>query len=52
MNTAASLRWLVSRSMALNRLPTGLVMPAEKRGFCRSSAASRVEPERGRPAMK
>src|ERR1700744_1160836 len=27
-------------------------MPAEKRGFCRNSAASRVEPERGRPEMK
>jgi hypothetical protein len=27
-------------------------MPAEKRGFCLRSAASSVEPERGRPEMK
>ncbi len=27
-------------------------MPAEMRGFCLSSAASKVEPERGRPEMK
>jgi hypothetical protein len=27
-------------------------MPAEKRGFCRSRAANRVEPARGRPEMK
>jgi hypothetical protein len=27
-------------------------MPAWKRGFCRSSAASSVEPERGSPEMK
>ena len=27
-------------------------MPAEKRGFCRNSAASKVDPERGRPEMK
>jgi hypothetical protein len=27
-------------------------MPAEKREFCRNSAASKVEPERGRPEIK
>ena len=52
MNTAPSLRALVTLSMALNKLPTGLVMPAENRGFCRSKAANSVEPERGRPEMK
>ena len=31
---------------------TGLVMLACSLGFCRSSAASRVEPERGRPEME
>ena len=47
-NTGVSLRWLVSRSIALNRLPTGLVIPAVNRGFCRNSA----DPDRGSPAMK
>ena len=27
-------------------------MPAWKRGFCRSKAASNVDPERGKPDMK
>ena len=31
---------------------TGLVMPACSAGFCRNNAASRVEPERGKPEMK
>ena len=52
MNTAASLRGLVTLQHGVEQLPTGLVMPAEKRGFCRSNAASSVEPERGRPEMK
>jgi hypothetical protein len=32
--------------------PTGLVIPARKRGFWRRMVASKVEPERGRPEMK
>ncbi|MNP28693.1 hypothetical protein D3C76_1216740 [compost metagenome] len=35
-----------------NREPTGLVIPAWKRGFCNRIAESRVEPERGKPEMK
>jgi hypothetical protein len=31
---------------------TGLVMPPCSAGFYRSSAASRVEPDRGKPEMK
>lgn len=30
----------------------GLVMAAEKRGFCRSSAHSKVDPDRGKPEIK
>src|SRR6266436_5613383 len=52
MNNAASFSWLICRSSAENRLPTGLVIPARKRGFCRNRAASNVEPARGRPEMK
>jgi hypothetical protein len=44
--------WLVAVSMALNRLPTGLVIPVAKRGFCRGSAARSVDPARGSPEMK
>jgi hypothetical protein len=44
--------WPICRRGAVNRLLTGIVTPAWKRGFCRSNAASRVEPERGRPAIK
>jgi hypothetical protein len=32
--------------------PTGPLIPAWNRGFCRKIAASNVEPERGRPDMK
>src|SRR5579883_1650241 len=32
--------------------PTGLVIIAWKRGFCRKIAESRVDPDRGRPEMK
>src|SRR5271166_4739069 len=52
MNAVPSLRWLVSLSIARKSEKTGLLMPAEKRGFCRSSAARSVEPARGRPEMK
>ena len=31
---------------------SGPLMPAWKRGFCRSNAASKVEPERGNPEIK
>ncbi|MNL89630.1 hypothetical protein D3C87_2200770 [compost metagenome] len=48
-NSLPALNWL---SIDENRLPTGDVMPAWKRGFCRSRAASNVDPERGRPEMK
>jgi len=44
-----SLSWLICRSRAMNSVPTGLDMPAWKRGFCRRIAASSVEPERGSP---
>jgi hypothetical protein len=46
------LRALVSFSIARKSAWTGLLMPEEKRGFCRKSAASSVEPERGSPDMK
>ncbi|MNF92817.1 hypothetical protein D3C84_754730 [compost metagenome] len=48
-NSLPALNW---PSIEENRLPTGLVMPAWKRGFWRSKAASSVEPERGKPEMK
>ena len=32
-------------------VPTGLIIPAKKRGFCRRNAASKVESARGKPAM-
>ena len=35
-----------------NNPPTGLVIAACTAGFCRSSAESKVEPERGSPEMK
>lgn len=38
--------------MPSNSEAIGLDIPAAKRGFCRKSAASRVEPERGNPLMK
>src|ERR1700754_3300238 len=52
MKTEYSLRALISLSRAPNRPASGPDMPASKRGFCRSNAASSVEPERGRPEMK
>jgi hypothetical protein len=39
-------------SSAPNRPASGPDIPASKRGFCRSEAASEVDPERGRPEMK
>ena len=38
--------------MAMNSDATGLDIPVRKHGFWRMIAASRVEPERGRPEMK
>jgi hypothetical protein len=52
MNTENSLLMLMLRSRASIIEPTGPVMPAWKRGFCRKMAESSVEPDRGRPAMK
>ena len=52
MNIENSLRALISPSRAPNRPASGPVIPASNRGFWRSSAASKVEPERGRPEMK
>ena len=52
MNIENSLRALISLSRAPNSPASGPDMPASKRGFCRNSAASRVEPDRGRPEMK
>src|SRR5580658_548191 len=52
MKTAVSLRRLIVPSSAMYMAPTGLVIPAWKRGFCRRIAASSVDPERGSPEMK
>ena len=52
MNTAVSLRRLIDFSSAMYIDPTGLVMPAWKRGFCRRIPASSVEPDLGSPEMK
>jgi hypothetical protein len=52
MNTAVSLRRLIDFSSATYIDPTGLVIPAWKRGFCRKIPANRVVPDRGRPEMK
>ena len=48
-NSLPAPNWL---SMPVKRAPTGLVMPAWKRGFWRSNAANSVEPDRGNPEMK
>ena len=50
--TAVSFCGLMALSSVVTRPPTGPVIAAAKRGFCRSSPASSVEPERGRPEMK
>jgi hypothetical protein len=47
-----SLRRLIVPSNAMNRAPTGLVIPAWRCGFCRRIAASSVDLERGSPEMK
>ena len=52
MNTEYSLRALISPSSAPNSPASGPDIPASKRGFCRSNAASSVDPERGKPEMK
>ena len=52
MNTEYSLRALISPSRAPNNPASGPDIPASKLGFCRSNAASNVEPERGKPEMK
>jgi hypothetical protein len=41
-----------SRRWAPTTPANGLLMPASKRGFCRSKADSKVEPEHGSPEMK
>ena len=51
-NTANSLAPLIFGMTALMRATTGLVMAAAKRGFCRSSAQSKVDPDRGRPEIR
>jgi hypothetical protein len=43
---------LIAPSGAMYMPPTGLVIPASKRGFWRRMAVSKVEPERGRSDMK
>ena len=52
MNIENSLRALISPSKAPNRPASGPDIPAANRGFCRSNAANRVDPERGSPEMK
>lgn len=52
MATEKSFLPLISATSTLTMSPTGLVMPAWKRGFCRRIADSNVLPERGRPEMK
>ena len=51
INTAVSLPWLTSRSMAVKRLPTGLSYRRGS-GVLPQSAERSVDPERGRPEMK
>lgn len=51
-NTGNSLRALIPRSKAPKSPASGPDIPASKCGFCHSNAASRVEPERGRPEVK
>ncbi|MHC2816729.1 hypothetical protein ACVMBY_000289 [Bradyrhizobium huanghuaihaiense] len=52
MKIAVSLLMLMLRSMPSTSEPTGPVIPARKRGFCRNMADSSVEPARGSPEMK
>jgi hypothetical protein len=50
--TAVSLSWLIWRNNAVISDPTGLVIPAWNKGFCRKMPASSVDPDRGNPEMK
>jgi hypothetical protein len=43
---------LMARRLASTSDPTGPVIPAWNRGFCRNIADSNVDPERGKPEMK
>jgi hypothetical protein len=49
---ANSLVPLILGSIDAMRLETGLVTPAEKRGFCRRIALRSVDPDRGSPEIR